>query len=105
MYMYIYIYIYIYIYMNMYIYIYIYIGLSGAERIRWLWNSEIAGRSSVEEVLRVHARHASEFSVVNAVTALHRVARAEDQTRDAHSICACRVGDRMQMLDSCMQTT
>lgn len=53
-------------------------GLSAEERIRYLWNSEIANRSSAPGILKVYEWHISQFTVVNAVTALHRIAKSSD---------------------------
>mmetsp|Transcript_6398 Transcript_6398/g.10857 ORF Transcript_6398/g.10857 Transcript_6398/m.10857 type:complete len:105 (-) Transcript_6398:51-365(-) len=53
-------------------------GLSAEEKIRYLWNSEIANRSSAPGILKVYEWHISQFTVVNAVTALHRIAKSAD---------------------------
>jgi len=53
-------------------------GLSAKERILWQWNTEIASHSSVQGLLRVCKWHATQFTAVNAVTALNRIAKSLD---------------------------
>mmetsp|Transcript_46647 Transcript_46647/g.84197 ORF Transcript_46647/g.84197 Transcript_46647/m.84197 type:complete len:129 (-) Transcript_46647:692-1078(-) len=60
-------------------------GRSSQERIGWLWNTEIA-RSSASAILKICERHASELTAVNAVTALHRIAKSSESAEGSISV-------------------
>ena len=53
-------------------------GMPPAERQSRRFNDDIAGTDCAKEVLRKCVRHRTQFSAVHLVTALHRVAKAEN---------------------------
>lgn len=51
-------------------------GLGEAELRGRKWNSEISSLTSTADIMRVQQRHGIQFNIVNAVTALNRIAKA-----------------------------
>jgi len=54
-------------------------GLSVAERLNRRWNTDIGGQTTLEGILRVCQSNGSQLSLVNAVTALHRLAKTPEE--------------------------
>jgi len=53
-------------------------GISTVEKLNRMWNTEISSHTSAATIMRVCSQHATQFTMVNAVTALHRIAAASD---------------------------
>eukprot|EP00746_Dinoflagellata_sp_MGD_P018794 gnl/MRDRNA2_/MRDRNA2_143619_c0_seq1.p1 gnl/MRDRNA2_/MRDRNA2_143619_c0~~gnl/MRDRNA2_/MRDRNA2_143619_c0_seq1.p1 ORF type:complete len:120 (-),score=21.40 gnl/MRDRNA2_/MRDRNA2_143619_c0_seq1:225-536(-) len=53
-------------------------GTTPHERLSRRFNDEISSRTSATDLLRMYEKHRTEFCVVHAVTALHRIAKSPD---------------------------